>query len=74
MDGMVTHHQVQQLGPAVIKPASNKENNKKGVSLCVGLTVRSDVSGEGVGVARVSERPPKYTSHFPVYHNSGPHT
>ena len=57
MDGMVkyTHHQVQQLGPAVIKPASSKpnENNKKGanisISLYVGLTVRSDVSAEGVG-------------------------
>ena len=79
MDGMVkyTHHQVQQLGQAVIKPASSMpmENNKKGanvsVSLCVGLTVISDVSAEGVGVARVSERPPRYTSHFPDYHNSG---
>ena len=79
MDGMVkyTHHQVQQLGPAVINPASSKpiENNKKGanvsVSLCVGMTARSDVSAEGMGVARVSERPPRYASHFPVYHNSG---
>ena len=81
MDGMVkyTHHQVQQLGPPVIKPASSKpmENNKKGdnvsVSLCVGLIVILDVSAEGVGVgvARVSERPRKYTSHFPDYHNSG---
>ena len=59
MDVMVkyTHHQVQQLDPAVIKPASSKamENNKKGanvsVSLCIGLTVRSDVNAEGVGVA-----------------------
>ena len=51
------------------------ENNKKGdnvhVSLCAGLTVISDVSAEGVGVARESERPPRYTSHFPDYHNSG---
>ena len=55
MAGMVkyTHHKVHQLGPAVIKPASNKpmENNKKGanvsVSLCGGLTIRSDVSAEG---------------------------
>ena len=70
MEGMVKYmcHQVQQLDPAVIKPASSKpmEINKKGdnvyVSLCVGLTVRSDVSAEGVGVARVSERP--------LYHNS----
>ena len=55
MDGMVkyTYHQVQQLDPAVIQPASNKPmgNNKKGVnvsvSLCGGLTIRSDVSAEG---------------------------
>ena len=41
MDGMVkyTHHQVQQLGPALIKPASNKsmENNKKGANVSVSL-------------------------------------
>ena len=68
MDGMVkyTHHQVQQLGPAVIKPASNKpmENNKGAnvsVSLCGGLPIISDVSAEGVRVARESDRPPRYT-------------
>ena len=66
-----TGHQVQQLDPAVIKPASNKPmgNNKKGahvsIFLCGGLTIRSDVSaGGGGGLGRVS-KPTEIHKSFP---------